>query len=471
MSNHFDVIVIGSGPGGYIAALKAAQLGARTAVVERHPFFGGTCLNWGCIPSKALLATSELVHKIENAKTMGVNVSGDVSVNWKSVQSRKDKVIRGLRGGIKSLFGARSVTTYNGFGIMDGPGKVIVKKDDGAENLTADKVILATGSVPMRFNFWPSDPDFICTSDEALHWKELPKKLLIVGGGVIGCEFACIMQPLGVEVTIVELMPKLLGPMDSSLADAFNKEVTKRGVKTYLGTKVEDLQLTGEGVKAVFSNGETGEYDKVLLSVGRRPATEGIGLESVGISVNKAGFIPANDKMETSAKGVYAIGDANGKFLLAHAASAHGVTAAENALGANHTFNAPIPACVYTFPEMAGVGLTEEMAREKNIPFSVGNFPIGHLGKAMAVGETEGFVKLIKHRETGELLGAHMMGHNVTEIIASTSALLHQKVTVQDIVETVFAHPTISEAVKEAAEDALGMALHLPPRKIMRYTV
>lgn len=469
-NTHYQVIVLGSGPGGYIAALKAAQMGARTAVVELHPFFGGTCLNWGCIPSKALLASAELKHKIEHASDMGIEVPGEVSVNWDKIQKRKDRVLRGLRGGIKSLFAARKVTPYQGRGVLEAPGKVAITEADGTvnETITGDHVILAVGSLPIRFPGWPEDPEFVCTSDDSLHWKELPKSLLIVGGGVIGCEFACMMQPFGVDVTVVELMPKLLGPMDGALADAILKTFRQRGIKVHLETKVEDVRIVGEGVEAALSNGEKLKVEKVLVAAGRRPNTANLGLEKVGLSTGKGGFIEVNARMQTQAKGIYAIGDANGKCLLAHAASAHGLVAVENALGHERDFNAPIPFCVYTFPEIAGVGLTEEMAREKGVPFSVGLFPIGHLGKAMAVGETDGFVKVLKHRETGELLGVHMLGHNVTEVIASAGALLHQHVGVRDVADMVFAHPTISEAIHEAAEDALGMAMHLPPRQIMR---
>ncbi|MDK2970282.1 MAG: dihydrolipoamide dehydrogenase [Candidatus Sumerlaeota bacterium] len=470
MTQSFDLVVIGSGPGGYVAALKAAQLGASVAIVEQHPFFGGTCLNWGCIPSKAILATAELAHRIHHAKNLGISVQGDVAVDWAHVQKRKDKVLAKLRGGIKSLLNARKVTSFQGRGHLDGAGRVVVTGPDGAakETLTARGIILAVGSVPARLPGWPDDPDFICTSDEALHWKELPKKVLIVGGGVIGCEFACMLQPLGVEVTIVEILPKLLAGLDGSLADAMAAAFKSRGVAVHLGVKVEDVSIIGDGVTARLDNGKTLQVDRVLVATGRRPATTQIGLESAGISPTKRGFIPVRDTMETDAKGVYCIGDANGRCLLAHAASAHGVVAAENILGANNAFHAPIPSCVYTFPEIAAVGLTQEQAREQGIPISIGTFPLAALGKAMAVNETDGFAKVLRHRETDELLGVHMVGHNVTEAIAAAGAMLHQKATVTDVAETVFAHPTISEGIKEAAEDALGAGLHLPPRKLIR---
>lgn len=471
MTQHFNIAVLGSGPGGYVAALKAGQLGASTAVVEQHPFFGGTCLNWGCIPSKALLASAELIHNINRAGDFGVAAGGPATFDWSKIQARKDKILAGNRAGIKSLFAARKVTPFHGRAVLDGPGKVTITREGAAtETITADKIILAVGSVPSRIPGWPSDVNFVCTSDEALHWKDLPKRLLIIGGGVIGCEFACMMREYGVTVTVVEMMPKFLPGMDGHLADALVKVFTKRGITCLTGVKVDDMKIVGDHVEALLSDGKQLQADRVLVATGRRPATANLGLESVGLSTDR-GFVRAADTMETPAKGVYCIGDANGRILLAHAASAQGVVAVENALGAHKEADAPVPLCVYTFPEIAAVGLTQEAAEAKEIPIAIGSFPYTHLAKAMTVGDTEGFVKVLRHRETGELLGVHMMGHNVTECIHGASALLHEKVTLKEMVEVIMAHPTMSEAIHEAAEDALGMALHLPPRKVLRVQV
>lgn len=471
MSEHFQVVVIGTGPGGYVAALKAAQRGAKVAVVEKH-HLGGTCLNYGCIPSKALLSSAELLHQIHHGENWGIKVKGGVEFDWPAIQKRKDKVLAGLRGGIGSLFKGRKVTLFQGVGKLDGKGKVAVLSDQGpATAITADKVILATGSVPVRIPGWPNDPAVVCTSDEAVHWKELPKKLLIVGGGVIGCEFACMMQAFGVEVTIVEMMPGLLPGIDAELGAALATIFKKRGITLYLDVKVNDMKLAGGTVTAHLSNGKQVEADRVLVSVGRKPNTKDVGLETVGIETSPRGFVKVNDFMETGVEGYYCIGDANGRALLAHAASAHGVVAAENATGHETAFHAPIPGAVYTFPEIGSVGMSEQEAREKGVPIAIGKFSLAGLGKAMATNHTEGFVKMIKHRETGELLGAHMMGHNATEVVAACTALLHEKVKMHDVAEIVWAHPTISEAVKEAAEDALSMGLHLPPRKIIKAAV
>ncbi len=466
MSKHFDIAVLGSGPGGYVAALKAGQMGAHVAVIEKE-HLGGTCLNYGCIPSKALLASAELRHHLRHASEMGIDVDGSISVNWSKIQARKDKVVQTLRGGIKGLLGARKVSIFPGKGSLNGPGKLAISQKGATEEITADKVILAVGSVPARIPGWPDDPSLVCTSDEALHWKTLPKRLLIVGGGVIGCEFACMMEPLGVQVTIVEMLPQILPNIDGNIAQTLSDIFQKRGIDIHTGVKIEGLSIRGEAVRATLQSGQTIEADRVLVATGRRPNTTGIGLESAGLSTDR-GFVRVNDRMETALTGTYCIGDANGRCLLAHAASAHGVVAVENALGHPRAFDDPVPVCVYTFPEVAAVGLTAEEAQEKGLPVTTGTFPLAYLGKAMAVNDTDGFVKVVRERATGALLGVHMIGHNVTECIAAAGALLHQKVQVTDVAETVFAHPTISEALKEATEDALAMALHLPPRKVLR---
>jgi len=468
MSDHFDILVIGAGPGGYIAALKAAQRGARVAVVEKH-HLGGTCLNYGCIPSKALLASAEMLHSVRHADKWGVQVDGEVGFHWKKITAHKDRTVRQLRGGIASLFKGRSVTQLSGVGRFAGPSRVIVTDQGGQQQLvTAATVIIATGSVPMRIPGWPDDPAVVCTSDEAVHWTDLPRRLLIVGGGAIGCEFACMMQAFGVEVTLVEIMPRLLPVLDADLGSELLKVFQQRGIACHVDTKVEDMQLADGTVTTRLSSGESLQFDRVLLATGRRPNTGSLDLSKAGISADSHGFVDVNAQLETNVAGHYAIGDANGLSMLAHAASAQGVAAVENALGTARPFTAAIPSAVYTFPEVAAVGISAEEAREAGLPISIGRFPIGHLGKAMAARHQEGFVKLIRHRETGELLGAHMIGHNATECIAATTALLQQKVSMQDVAETVWAHPTISEAVKEAAEDALSMGLHQPPRKIIR---
>ncbi|HVT87763.1 MAG TPA: dihydrolipoyl dehydrogenase, partial [Tepidisphaeraceae bacterium] len=399
MSNHYQVAVIGSGPGGYVAALKAGAMGASVAVIEKH-HLGGTCLNYGCIPSKALLSSAELLHNIGHSADWGITASS-VAFDWAKIQARKDKVLAANRSGISSLFKGRKVTHLQGFGKLDGPNKVAVLSDKNeAQTITADSVILATGTVPVRIPGWPADPNIVCTSDEAVHWSTLPKKLLIVGGGVIGCEFACMMQAFGVQVTIVELMPHLLPTLDRDLGDALAAIFKKRGITILTDVKVNEMKLAGVGVTALLSNGSNIDADRVLVSVGRKPNSGDLGLSSANIATSNRGFITVNDSMQTNVKNHYCIGDANGRCLLAHAASAHGMVAVENALGHTQAFDAPIPGAVYTFPEIGAVGMTEQEANEKNVPISIGKFPLMRLGKAMATNHTDGFVKMIRHRET-----------------------------------------------------------------------
>jgi dihydrolipoamide dehydrogenase len=468
MPEHFHLLVIGAGPGGYVAALKAAQLGARVAVVEKY-HLGGTCLNYGCIPSKALLSSAEMLHSVRHADKWGVTVGGHVSFDWNAITAHKDRTIRQLRGGIASLLKGRAVTHLAGNARFEAPGRVAISSGEGNDQLvTADKVIIATGSAPMRIPGWPDDPSFVCTSDEAVHWTDLPKKLLIVGGGVIGCEFACMMQAFGVEVTIVELMPRILPTLDADLGSELLKIFMQRGITCHLETKVEELRVVDSAISSRLSSGEMLAIDRVLVATGRRPNTAALGLDRAGIRVDRRGFVEVNDRLETNVPGHYTIGDANGRSMLAHAASAQGVAAADNALKHSKPFVAAIPSAVYTFPEVAAVGMTEQEAREAGLPIAIGRFPIGHLGKAMAARHQEGFVKIVRHRETNQLLGAHMIGHNATECVAALTALIQQKASLHDVVETVWAHPTISESIKEAAEDALGVGLHLPPRKVMR---
>lgn len=467
MAEHFDIAVLGAGPGGYVAALKAAQLGASVAIVEKE-YLGGTCLNYGCIPSKALLASAELVHHIHNAASFGIELDAKPIVNWAKIQARKDKVVQTLRGGIKALLGARKVKVFEGHGALNGPGKIVVTKQGGAgAELTADDIILATGSVPARIPGWPTDPAVVCTSDESLHWKTLPKSLLIVGGGVIGCEFACMMQALGVEVTIVEMLPHILPPIDVEIGQVLHKSLVARGVKILTGVKITGMKLADGGATATLEDGKSVTAERVLVATGRRPNTKDIGLERIGLTTER-GFIHVDDQMRTAVKGYWCIGDANGRCLLAHAASAQGVAAVNNILGADTPFTSPIPSAVFTFPEIGAVGLTADEAEAQGHTVAVGTFQLSHLGKALAAGETEGLVKVVRDRLSGKLLGVHMVGHNATECIASAGALLDQQASVEEVAETVFAHPTISESIKEAAEDALSMGLHAAPKRMKR---
>jgi dihydrolipoamide dehydrogenase len=470
MSDHFTIAVLGAGPGGYVAALKAAQMGAATVLIEKS-HLGGTCLNNGCIPSKALLASAELLHQVRHAAEMGLDVPAGAVANWAAIQARKDKIVQTLRAGIKSLLAGRKVTVLAGTGILDAPGRLVVQDAGGARRLvSADKVILAPGSVPATIPGWPADPQLVCTSDQALHWPELPRSVLIVGGGAIGCEFACLLQALGVEVTIVEMLPALLPNVEAALAEHLTRIFGKRGIACHTGVKVDDLKPGPAGLEARLSDGTIVKAQKVLVATGRRPATSELGLDRAGLSTDH-GFVRVDDHMRTPVAGHYCIGDANGRCLLAHAASAQGIAAVEDALGHGRPLTAPVPNCVYTFPEIASVGLTTEQARAAGLPIAIGQFPLAGLGKALAAGQREGVVRIVRHRETDEILGVHMIGHHATECIAAAGALLATKAAAADAAHVIFAHPTMAEALKEGLEDALGMGLHLAPRKVVRVAV
>ncbi len=461
----YDVAVIGSGPGGYIAALEAARLGAKTVVIEKSPHLGGTCLNNGCIPSKALLASGELLHLIEHAASLGVRVTGSAAPDWPAIQQRKDKILQTLRSGIQGLFHSRRVTLIRGEARFDATGRLVIQNDGQTQTLTAGATIVATGSSPVRLNGWPADAAQVCTSDEALHWSSLPASLLIVGGGVIGCEFACMMQAFGVAVTVVEMMPRLLPEMDEDLARQLQKVFGERGITIHTDTKVKELMIKGERCRAVLSNGSTLVADRTLVAVGRRPNTDALNLGAVGLTTDRD-FLWVNDRMRTTRCDVFCIGDANGRSLLAHAASAQAMTAVHNTLGKDEAFTEPIPTAVYTFPEIASVGLTEAQAQAQSVPVVVGRYPLRHLGKAMAIEESDGFVKVLRHESSGELLGVHMIGHNATDCITTAVAMIRQRVSARDLAALVAPHPSMSEALKDAAGDAFGAALHAPPRQL-----
>ncbi|MBS3734144.1 MAG: dihydrolipoyl dehydrogenase [Phycisphaerae bacterium] len=469
MSKKHDIVVIGSGPGGYIAALHAAQKGANVAVVEMG-HLGGTCLNVGCIPSKALLAPAQLLHAIRTGGALGVTVDGEPRFDWKKIQKHLTKTVRTLRGGVGMLFKSRGVTLYEGRGRLAGGGTVAVETEDGTQEITAGKIILATGSVPVRIPGWPDDPNLVCTSQEALFWDAPPQRLLIVGGGVIGCEFACMMNAYGVAVTVVEMLPRLMPVLEDQLGDAMGDIFAKRDITCLTGTKVERMTARDGGIAADLSNGQTVEADKCLVAVGRKPNTADLGLETVGIETDR-GVIPVNDRMETSADGVYCIGDANGRWQLAHAASAQGIVAAENALGGDRLDDKPVPTGEYTFPEIASVGLTTTEARQQGLAISVGTFPLRNLGKAKAVAHDEGFCKVLRARDDGRLVGVHVLGHNATEVIHAAAALIGTRASAEDLANMTIAHPTISECLKEAAEDSFSRALHSPPRETLTATV
>jgi len=465
-----EVVVVGAGPGGYVAALEAAHHGAKVTLVEKSPHAGGTCLNFGCIPSKALLASAELRHRLTHARSMGILLPGKSEVDWKAIQNRKNKIVQDLRGGLRHLFQSAEIQTLHGTGRLAGPGLVAVRGTEGEKVLKASQIILAPGSRPTVLPGITVDGERIATTDTALHWDSLPASLLIIGGGVIGVEFACLMQALGVRVTVVEKQERILPEMEADLGKEMfrilarrrDSEMGTQGVEFVLGAEIKEVSLHNREVGVRLAGGKELRAERVLVAVGRRPATEDLGLETANLSTNR-GYLLVGDDMRV-APGIFCVGDANGRCQLAQAASAQGKVAARNALGGHETLPGPIPFAVYSFPEIASAGLTEEECRQAGRDFAVGRFPLSNLGKSRVVGETDGFVKVLRATADDTLLGVHAIGHNAVEFITAVLPLLRQGAKAQDLGSIVFPHPSMSEALAEAADDSLGHALHLPKR-------
>ena len=459
------IIIIGAGPGGYVAAIRAAQLGSEVMVIEKKEL-GGTCLNVGCIPTKALLASAELLSAINNASKFGITV-GEVSPKLPEMMARKEKIVAGLRKGIEYLFKSKQITLVKGVGKILEPGKVEVVKGDGSKDeVSADRIIIATGSGPARPKIFPFDGEKVITSDEALSLKEVPESLLIVGAGAIGVEFACIFASLGTKVTVVEMLAQSIPTEDGEIARELEKCLRRRGIKIYTGTKIEKVEATGSAgtpkskVESTLSSGEKIEVEKVLVAVGRKLNSEG--LEEIGLRLD-GGRVMANEKMETNIPNIYAIGDVAGGLLLAHKASAEGIVAAENASGHNSAMDyRVVPTCIFTSPEVASVGLTEKKAEEAGHKLKVGKFPFRALGKAHAMGEVDGLIKIIADASSDEILGVHIVGPHATDLIAEAALAMKTEVTAEELGSTIHAHPTLAEGLMEAAHAVHAMAIHLP---------
>ena len=458
------VVVIGGGPGGYVAAIRAAQLGAETYLVEKDNL-GGTCLNVGCIPTKALLHTAELYQAVKHGDRIGL-IGDSVQIDWKALMNRKNSVVRRLVGGVAGLLKANGVTVYKGMAEFTGPGEVRVHGDK-ATTLSADAVILSTGSVPVKLNFPGADLPGVVDSTGVLSLAKLPESIAIIGGGVIGVEFAALYAALGSKVTVIELLPEILPGIDSELAENLKQSLTKTGVTFLNGAKLESVsQASGVLSAKVLLGSEAKEIvaEIVLVAVGRRAYTDGAGLEAAGVKLER-GKVVVDDHYQTNLPGVYAIGDCNGITMLAHAASHQGIAAVEHALGhgaAGH--GQPIvPACVYTHPEVAAVGITEDKAKELGIAYKKGVFPLAGNGKSMIDEGEGGFVKILAGAKYGEILGVHMIGPRATEIIGEATLAMRLEATVDELVSTIHAHPTVSESLGEAALAVDNLAIHWPP--------
>lgn len=461
----FDIIVLGGGPGGYPAAIRAAQLGKKVALVEAKEL-GGTCLNRGCIPSKTLIASAEVLERAREAKEFGVVITGPITFDYGKMVERKDAVVTKVRKGLEGLIAANRIKLFRGFGKLVGPREIKITGTDNA-TIRADKIIIATGSEPRNIPAFPFDWVKIHDSTSLLDMKTLPKSLIIIGGGIIGCEFASLYNTMGVDVTIIEMLPRII-PMESTgVSNALTKAFLKKGIKIETNVLVEKVEPTFKGVRAILPGGKTIEAEIALVAVGRSLNVEGIGLDKAGVAVGENGLVTVDEHMETNVNGVYAIGDIASKWWLAHVATHQGLVAANHACGHVHArmnYDA-IPSVIFTVPEIGTVGLSLEQALEKGYQASVGSFPFQALGKSQASLHTEGFAQIVVDRTTGQILGAQIVGHEASSLIAEMTVAIANELTVESITETIHAHPSVPEAWLEAALLASEMPLHLPPQK------
>ncbi len=464
----FDVVIIGSGPGGYVSAIRCAQLGFKTAIIEKYSTLGGTCLNVGCIPSKALLSSSHHYAEIKHFADHGIEVSGEVKVNLEKMIARKQAVVDQTSGGVNFLMEKNKITVFNGLGsFVDATHVAIAKADGTSETIEAKNIIIATGSKPSSLPFIKIDKERIITSTEALALKEVPKHLVIIGGGVIGIELGQVYLRLGAQVSVVEFMDRIIPGMDGALSKELTKVLKKQGMKFYTSHKVQSVERKGDAVivQAENAKGETitleGDYS--LVSVGRRPYTDGLNADKAGVKISDRGQVEVNDHLQTSVPNIYAIGDVVRGAMLAHKAEEEGTMVAEILAGQKpHIDYNLIPGVVYTWPEVAAVGQTEEQLKASGTEYKVGSFPFKALGRARASGDLDGFVKILADAKTDEVLGVHMIGARTADLIAEAVTAMEYKASAEDISRMSHAHPTFAEAVKEAALAATdNRALHV----------
>ena len=460
--SQFDVTVIGSGPGGYVAAIRAAQLGFKTALIEKYSTLGGTCLNVGCIPSKALLDSSEHFHNAaHNFENHGIIIDAPKADLGRMI-ARKNEVVEMTTKGINFLMDKNKVTVFEGLGSFESATKIkISKKDGSSESIESKYTIIATGSKPSNLPFITLDKERIITSTEALNLKEIPKHLVVIGGGVIGLELGSVYLRLGSQVTVVEFMDKIIPTMDGALSKELTKVLKKQGMKFMLSTGVQSVERNGDSVKVTAKDkkGEevSVEGDYVLVSVGRKPYTEGLGLENAGVDLDERGRVKVNDHLQTNVANIYAIGDVVKGAMLAHKAEEEGVFVAETLAGQKPHINYNlIPGVVYTWPEVAGVGKTEEQLKEEGAAYKVGSFPMRALGRSRASGDIDGLIKVLADEKTDEILGVHMIGARAADMIAEAVIAMEFRASAEDIARSSHAHPTFTEAIKEACLDATG---------------
>jgi dihydrolipoamide dehydrogenase len=462
----YDVVVIGTGPGGYVAAVRACQRGARVAVIEKNAI-GGVCLNVGCIPTKTLICSADLYHKMQHASDYGLSAS-DVSFDMAAMVARKNKVVAMNTGGIEALFKGHGIDVIQGEARITAPGQIAV----GDQTVEATSIIIATGGRPAQLPGLEFNGKTVIGSTDALELTELPKRIGVIGAGAIGAEFACIWNNLGAEVTLIEFMPTILPREDADLSKRLASGLKRKGMDIRTGTKVAELQHLDQGVRLVLEGDKAGEVDVdlVLVGIGVECNSDVVtGTPGLGVETGPRGSIIVDERMETTVPGIYAIGDVTNKTWLAHGASAEGIVAATNATGGNrHMDYRVVPSCTFTSPEVASVGLTETQAKEAGYNVKTGSFLFSANGRAHAIGETEGLVKIVGDATTDEILGLHIMGFEAGEMIAAGAMAMSLEATVEEMAHTIHTHPTLSEAMMEAAEDYYGMGIHTrskPKRK------
>ncbi len=473
MAEHqVDAVVIGAGPGGYHAAIRLGQLGKKVICVDRDEV-GGVCLNWGCIPTKALLHVGEVIRHIDHAGAIGLKVP-KADVDREGVAKFKTDVVNANVGGVKTLFKANNVQfVYGEAGFKSATEIVVKKKEGGEDTIKAEYIVIATGSAPIDVKAWPRDGEYIINSDDAVQMKKIPKTMLVIGGGVIGLEFATVFTRMGSKVLVIEAMPQILTGTDLEIGKTLGRILKKQGVEIMLNTKVAEVKKNGKTVKATFNgegtNGkdETREFDCVLVAVGRRPVTDGLNLEKAGLSTNERGFIDVDAQRRTKVSNIFAIGDITGAPMLAHKGMKEGVVAAEVIGGLKGVAFDPIaiPNCVYTDPEVATVGLSEEEAKEKGYEIRIGKFPLAASGRARTMNETDGLIKLVGDAKTDMLLGMHIVAPQAESLIGEGVIALEMGATLEDIGLSIHPHPTLTEGIMDAAEAAHGKAIHIVNQK------
>jgi dihydrolipoamide dehydrogenase len=465
--NYYDIAVLGAGPGGYPAAIKAAQLGKRVALIEANEL-GGTCLNRGCIPSKALISNADKLKLIRDAQSYGIHISGDISIDFPQMIARKNGVVEKVRKNLEGLLKSNQITIVRGFGKFISPHEIKVTGQDNVI-IRADKIIIATGSEPRNIPAFPFDQKQILDSTALLNIDYIPESIAIVGGGIIGCEFASLFNALGSKVTIIEMLPSILPTVPTSVSSVLVKAFQKKGIEIIVNAAVQSIDKTATGVMVKLPEDKHVSAEIALVAVGRKLNTDQIGLERAGLAPDKSGIIPVNEKMETSVDGIYAIGDIASKWWLAHVASHQGLIAAENACGheARMHYNA-VPSVIFTDPEIGIVGMSLEEANAAGYRASIGTFPFQALGKAQAALMTDGFAQIVIDSASGQILGAQVVGHDAGTLVGEMGVAIANELTVGCIAETMHAHPTIAEVWMEAALVANETPLHLPPKRVRR---